>query len=152
AVLLERHGLVAWGETSAEAYRSTLEFVGRAAEALERAGGERIGLGGLKVRELDEADAEDVLADVLPALRGALLADADGVVLEVDRSAEAVAFASSARAPEISQTGAPCPDHLINTKHKPLVVELDPDRDGPAELARALRDGVETYADWYRGY
>ena len=35
----------------------------------------------------------------LPALRGALLADADGVVLEVDRSPEAVAFASSARAP-----------------------------------------------------
>ena len=35
----------------------------------------------------------------LPALRGALLADADGVVLEVDRSPAAVAFASSVRAP-----------------------------------------------------
>ena len=35
-------------------------------------------------------------ASALPALRGALLADADGVVLEVDRSPEAVAFASSA--------------------------------------------------------
>ena len=42
-------------------------------------------------------------------LRGALLADADGVVLEVDRSPEAVAFASSVRAPEVSQVGAPCP-------------------------------------------
>ena len=33
----------------------------------------------------------------------------------------------SARAPEVSQVGAPCPDHLINTKHRPLVVEFDPE-------------------------
>ena len=45
-------------------------------------------------------------------------------MLEVDRSPEAVAFASAARAPEVSQIGAPCPDHLINTKHKPLVVDV----------------------------
>jgi hypothetical protein len=37
AVLLERHGLVTWGRTSEEAYRSTIEFVTRAAEAVSRA-------------------------------------------------------------------------------------------------------------------
>jgi rhamnulose-1-phosphate aldolase/alcohol dehydrogenase len=81
-----------------------------------------------------------------------LLEDADGVVLEVDRSPQAIAFASSARGPEVSQVGAPCPDHLINTKHKPLVVEFDPSTDGSAELAQALRDGVAAYASWYRSY
>jgi NAD(P)-dependent dehydrogenase (short-subunit alcohol dehydrogenase family) len=65
------------------------------------------------------------------------------VILEVDRSAEAVAFASAARAPEVSQVGAPCPDHLINTKHRPLVAEPDAD---------ALRRGVAEYAAWYRDY
>ena len=83
----------------------------------------------------------------LPALRGALLADAAGVVLEVDRSPEAVAFASSARAPEVSQIGAPCPDHLINTKHKPLVVDVRP---GARRRRRARRSasasGVAEYA------
>ena len=54
----------------------------------------RFGLGGSKVAELGEGDAAALLAQTLPALRGALLADADGVVLEVDRSPEAVAFAS----------------------------------------------------------
>jgi len=152
AVLLEKHGLVTWGATSEEAYRSTLRFVGRAAEVLERAGGNLIGLGGQKVRPLDEDEAEEVLADALPALRGALLQEADGVVLEVDRSPEAVAFASSARAPEVSQVGAPCPDHLINTKHKPLVANFDPDRDGAVSLAEVLRQGVDEYADWYRQY
>jgi NAD(P)-dependent dehydrogenase (short-subunit alcohol dehydrogenase family) len=44
----------------------------------------------------------------------------------------------------VSQIGAPCPDHLINTKHKPLVV--------PAAEADAFRNGVAEYAGWYRGY
>jgi rhamnulose-1-phosphate aldolase/alcohol dehydrogenase len=152
AVLLDRHGLVTWGDTSEEAYRTTLEFVGRAADALARAADGRLGLGGQKLRALGDAEAEEMLAPALPALRGALLADAGGVVLQVDRSPDAVAFASSARGPEVSQIGAPCPDHLINTKHRPLVVEFDPDRDGPDDLAEAFRSGVEEYARWYRGY
>jgi rhamnulose-1-phosphate aldolase/alcohol dehydrogenase len=143
AVLLEKHGLVTWGETGEESYRSTIEFVTRAAQAIGRGGNGRFGLGGPTRPELEEASARALLVRSLPALRGALLADADGVVLEVDRSPEAVAFASSARAPEVSQIGAPCPDHLINTKHKPLVSEADPD---------ALRRGVVDYAAWYRDY
>ena len=152
AVLLERHGLVTWGETSEESYRSTLEIVGRASEALARAANGRLGLGGAAVRVADELEAEDVLTRALPVLRGALLADADGVVLEVDRGEEALAFASSRRAPSVSQIGAPCPDHLINTKHRPLVVDFDPDRDDAEALADALRQGVEEFAAWYRGY
>jgi rhamnulose-1-phosphate aldolase/alcohol dehydrogenase len=152
AVLLERHGLVTWGETSEAAYRSTLEFVTRAAEALAAAGEGRFGLGGPKVRPASAEEAERLLATALPALRGELLADARGVVLEVDRSPEAVAFASSAQAPEVSQVGAPCPDHLVNTKHKPLVVDFDPERVSAAELAERLRDGVREYAGWYRDY
>src|SRR5439155_26281464 len=133
-----------------EAYRSTLAFVGRAADALAHAAGGRIGLGGQTLRTLGDTEREELLTQALPVLRGTLLEDADGVVLEVDRSPDAVAFASSARAGEVSQIGAPCPDHLINTKHKPLVVEFDPDRDGPDDLAESFRRGVEEYARWYR--
>ncbi|HEX6725662.1 MAG TPA: class II aldolase/adducin family protein, partial [Gaiella sp.] len=152
AVLLERHGLVTWGSTSEEAYRSTIEFVTRAAEAVDRAGAGRFGLGGRTSPELGESECLALLAQTLPALRGSLLEDADGVVLEVDRSPAAVAFASSSRASEVSQVGAPCPDHLINTKHRPLAVAFDPASDGPADLAAALRRGVDEYGGWYREY
>src|SRR5581483_8054981 len=46
AVLLERHGLVTWGDTGEESYRATLEFVTRAAQAIERHAKRRFGLGG----------------------------------------------------------------------------------------------------------
>ena len=152
AVLLERHGLVTWGSTGEESYHATLEFVGRAARAIERAANGRFGLGGSKVAELDEEEQSSLLAGALPALRGALLKDAEGVVLEIDRSPTAVAFASSRRAPEVSQIGAPCPDHLISTKHKPLAVDFDPETDDAAVLRDRLRTGVDTYSAWYRDY
>ena len=152
AVLLEKHGLVTWGETSEESYRRTIEFVSRAANAIEAAGAGHFGLGGPKVAECGEEDAQLLLLGSLPALRGALLADADGVILEVDRSPEAVAFAASVNGSHVSQVGAPCPDHLINTKHKPLAIDFDPATEGVVELAEALRAGVAEYAEWYRGY
>ena len=152
AVLLERHGLVTWGRTSEEAYRSTIEFVTRAAEAVSRAGADRFGLGGWASPELGESECLALLAQTLPVLRGSLLADADGAVLEVDRSPAALAFASSVRTPEVSQVGAPCPDHLVNTKHRPLVVGFDPATDDADALADAFRRGVEEYGTWYRAY
>jgi rhamnulose-1-phosphate aldolase/alcohol dehydrogenase len=152
AVLLERHGLVTWGATSAECYRATIELVARAAEAIATAGAGRFGLGGRNATELRDVTADVLLAEALPTLRGALLEDADGVVLEVDRSPEALAFASSARGPEVSQVGAPCPDHLIHTKHRPLVVSFDPDSVDADALRAAFRAGVADYAAWYRDY
>ncbi|MBA3375796.1 MAG: bifunctional rhamnulose-1-phosphate aldolase/short-chain dehydrogenase [Actinobacteria bacterium] len=152
AVLLEKHGLVTWGDSSAASYQSTLEFVGKAARTLEEAGDGRLGLGGARVRTLADSEVEPLLAEALPALRGALLGDADRVILQMDRSAEAIAFASSARAPAVSQVGAPCPDHLVHTKHKPLVVNFDADRDDGSDLGEALRVGVADYAGWYREY
>jgi rhamnulose-1-phosphate aldolase/alcohol dehydrogenase len=151
-VLLERHGLVTWGATSEESYRTTCELVTRAAQAVQRAAKGGFGLGGRKVAELREDEAIPLLSRSLPALRGALLADSDGAILEVDRSPEAVAFASSTRAPEVSQIGAPCPDHLIHTKHKPLFVEFDPQTQGADELRVAFAEGVEEFAGWYRDY
>ena len=152
AVLLERHGLVTWGETALEAYASTIEFVTRAAETIDRVGAGQFGLGGQAAAELGDGECLSLLVQTLPALRGALLADADGVVLEVDRSPAAVAFASSAHAPSVSQVGAPCPDHLVSTKHRPLVVAFDPASDSAETLAASLRQGVDGYGAWYRDY
>src|SRR5207247_10108370 len=125
---------------------ATIWFGARAARAIEDAAAGRFGLGGQRTAVLGEGEeARLLLTHALPVLRGALLADSDGAVLEVDRSPEAVAFASAVRTPEVSQVGAPCPDHLINTKHKPLVVEFDPERDDAEALAAAITSGIAEY-------
>lgn len=152
AVLLEKHGLVTWGSTGEESYRRTIELVTRAAEAIAEAGLGSFGLGGPAVRAVSDADADVLLARALPELRGALLTDADSVILEVDRSDEAIAFTTSAQAGHVSQIGAPCPDHLIVTKHKPLAISFDPDRDDAAALGAMFRAGAESYARGYRRY
>jgi rhamnulose-1-phosphate aldolase/alcohol dehydrogenase len=152
AVVLEKHGLVTWGATGEESYRATIEFVTRASAAIEQAGAGRFGLGGQRTAALGDDEADRLLQLTLPALRGALLADTDGLVLEVDRSPEAVAFASSARVAEVSSVGAPCPDHLIHTKHRPLVVDFDPASGGAEDLKQALLRGAAEYAAWYAGY
>src|SRR6266446_1018481 len=81
AVLLEKHGLITWGETSDEAYSSTLEFARRAADALRQVSAYDVLLGGEAVSPVSDEAAESLLAVTLPALRGALLADRRGVVL-----------------------------------------------------------------------
>src|SRR5205814_596514 len=83
AVLLEKHGLVTWGESGEQSYRATIEFVGRAAQAIERAARGGFGLGGRGTAELETESVRSLLSRSLPELRGALLADADGVVLDV---------------------------------------------------------------------
>ena len=84
AVLLEKHGLVTWGETHEESYRATIEFVTRAAQVIERAASGRFGLGGARVEALSDEHVDALLAEALPALRGAL--GGGGVILELDRS------------------------------------------------------------------
>lgn len=153
AVLLAKHGLVTWGETGEESYRLTIEFVSRAAQAIdEAAASRRPRAGATDTQALAAEDANRILETTLPSLRGALLADTDGVILEVDRSPEAVAFASSSRMREVSQVGAPCPDHLINTKHKPLAIDWSPTSADADALDKLLDEGVAAYGEWYRGY
>ena len=95
AVLLEKHGLVTWGETPRrELCRHDRVRLarGRCARAQQGRPLRPRRSGGTPSSADGEANA--LLAASLPALRGALLADTDGVILEVDRSPEAVAFAS----------------------------------------------------------
>ena len=128
--------------------------VARAAEALAQAGDGRLGLGGPRVRAASRAPTPTSCSRPrCPRCAAPCSRTPTASVLEVDRSPEAVAFASRPRdAGEVSQVGAPCPDHLIHTKHRPLVVDFDPDARSADDLRAALAAGVAAYADWYRDY
>jgi rhamnulose-1-phosphate aldolase/alcohol dehydrogenase len=114
-ILLGKHGLITWGETSEQSYRSTLRAI-EAAEAFLRR--ERSGGSG-------EAEAQgqggDGVTDLLPWLRGRLSASAR-VILTLDDSPATLAFLADGRRMAMAAQGAACPDHLVHTGRLPLIL------------------------------
>jgi rhamnulose-1-phosphate aldolase/alcohol dehydrogenase len=153
-VLLAKHGLITWGETHEESYSRTIEAINRAAEFVAQRGGEPFG--GRKVEPLSPERRESLLAEVLPALRGALSSgseEATHKILRADYTSEDVLeFVCGRDSKELSQVGAACPDHLVRTKVKPLWVDFDPEREGADELKDKLKQDIESYRRDYEEY
>jgi rhamnulose-1-phosphate aldolase/alcohol dehydrogenase len=138
-VLLEKHGLVAWGDSSEASYEATLEAVQRALQALAAAAPAEP-LGAVAVPPLRPQARARALVELLPPLRGRISRERHHV-LEVDSSPGVLDFVGRERSAELSQVGAACPDHLVNTKTKPLFLT-----DAP------LDEQLDAYEAWYRSY
>ena len=153
-ILLAKHGLVTWGETHEESYARTIEAINRAAEFVADRAGEPFG--GRKVELLLAESRVSLLAETLPALRGALSsgdASSSHKILRVDHSSEGVLeFVCGRDSKELSQVGAACPDHLVRTKVRPLWIDFDPQSEGAVELKAKIREGVEAYRREYEAY
>jgi rhamnose utilization protein RhaD (predicted bifunctional aldolase and dehydrogenase) len=149
-VLLANHGLFTWAQTSEECYMNSLEAVARANRALDKAIHRPADLGGRRVEPLPPDRAADLLAGLLPVMRGALSEGNPGVVLHVDRGEQAVAFSSSVRGPRLSQAGPACPDSLLTVGYRPLV--LDPVTTADDAARDMVLRGIEGHRRWYRDY
>ncbi|MEJ7816124.1 MAG: bifunctional aldolase/short-chain dehydrogenase, partial [Rubrobacter sp.] len=153
-ILLAKHGLVTWGETHEESYTRTIEAINRAAEFVASRAGEPFG--GRAAEPLAPERREALLAEILPALRGALSSGSEEAahkILRADHASESVLeFVCGRDSKELSQVGAACPDHLVRTKVRPLWVDFDPENEGAGELKERLREGVEAYRREYEAY
>ena len=150
-VVLAKHGLVVWGDTADEAYRRTIEVINRAVEFVNaRTAGEQR-FDGPAREPLDDARRRELLRAVLPALRGAVSSERSKVLV-VDTSPRVLEFVSSRAAPELTDVGAACPDHLVHTKRVPLWVPFDPDADDDGALAARIGDLAGGFREDYRAY
>src|ERR687897_349603 len=153
-VLPAKHGLVTWGATPQESYGRTIEAINRAAEFVASRAGEPFG--GRKVEPPPRKRREALLAEVLPAVRGALSSGAEESshkILRTDHTSEEVlTFVCGRDSEELSQVGAACPDHLVRTKVRPLWIDFDPNNEGDGELVERLREGVSRYREDYEAY
>ena len=147
-VLMAKHGLVTWADTAEACYARTIDSIGRAAEALaERADRRRVFAVGADVPRVDR----EVLIAALPALRGAV-SQRQPMVLRLDTSDRARAFASRPDLAQLASAGPACPDHLVHTKPWPQVVPLEAARAGAEDLVRAFREGVAAFEERYAAY
>ena len=149
AVLLN-HGLFTWGETTKLSYDAHIELVTLAEEHIQRQAKGKTVFGGLKQRPLSTERRHHVAAAVGPVLRG-LVSQGERMVLKFDDAPDVLEFVSSDRGRELSGVGPVTPDHLIQTKRKPLWVDISDPAQVP-ELLQLLREGVAGYAEEYRSW
>jgi rhamnulose-1-phosphate aldolase/alcohol dehydrogenase len=150
ALVLERHGTIAWGETLREAYEATIDLITRAEDAItERKRGRQV-FGPPRVTPLDPARRRDVAIALAPRLRGRLGRNRR-IVLTFDDAPNVVEFVSSRAAPQVSQVGPATPDHTIYTKRLPCFVATDQTDDSQA-LAAAVDRSIEQFVADYTAY
>jgi rhamnulose-1-phosphate aldolase/alcohol dehydrogenase len=147
-VILLNHGLITWADDAREAYDTHIEMVSRCEEYT--AAKDRRVFGPVRRPPLDEATRRDVAARVAPAIRGALSARARAV-LRFDDSPAVLDFMASADAPTLSQIGPATPDHLLNTKRRPLWLDAPDPADADAHAA-AARESLTRHAEEYAAY
>lgn len=151
AVFMAKHGLVTWGNTAEECYRSTIEVINQAAAFIEERMAGKESFGGVKVPALCDERRRAAAVAVLPVIRGAVSQN-KRMILHYDDSPATLEFVNSRDAKELALTGAACPDHLVHTKYVPLFVEYDPTEDDLDTLKRRLKEGIDRYAEEYKAY
>ena len=150
-VLMEKHGLVVWGDSAEESYHKTISVIQEAEQYIEGKIKETAVFGGQKYQPLSDDEATAILAKVMPIIRGAV-SDDKKMILNYDRGEDVLEFVNSHDAAELSQIGAACPDHLVHTKRVPLYVNWDPASQDLEGLIQRIKAGISTFKEEYRVY
>ena len=149
-VVMGKHGLVTWGPDSKTSYEHSIAVIQEAEDYLaNQKRGKRV-FGPLVTPGLNASEREDVLAEVLPVIRGAV-SKRRAAILQHDSSEAVLDYVGSERTPDVSQMGAACPDHLVHVKRKPLFVEWTP-AEGVEALKQKVVEGIAAYEADYVAY
>jgi rhamnulose-1-phosphate aldolase/alcohol dehydrogenase len=150
-VLMEKHGLVTWGETSEECYHKTLAIIQEAENFIASRVNEQTLYGGVKHSALPEQRRREVLSRVMPVIRGAV-SSGRRMILTYDDADDVLQFVNSRDALALSQVGAACPDHLVHTKMVPLFIDWDPAANDINALLEKIKQGIATFKEDYEAY
>lgn len=150
-VLMEKHGLVTWGDTAEESYTKTIEMINKAEAYIEARVDEEQLFGGAKSKPLPAEERSRIAASLMPFIRGAV-SDEKTMMLTFDDADDVLQFVSGKDALQLSQIGAACPDHLVHTKVVPLFIDWTPDASDVEGLRKLLAEGIAAYKEQYKAY
>ncbi len=150
-VLMEKHGLVTWGETSEACYNQTIAIINEAQAYIETRIHAKPLFGGAKYSALSPSERREALVNILPVIRGAV-SDEQRMIVTYDDSDDVLTFVNSHDAPSLSQVGAACPDHLVHTKRVPLYINWEPQADDISHLIEKVKEGIASFKEDYRKY
>src|SRR5699024_2319491 len=74
-VLMEKHGLVTWGNTAKECYNNTIAIIQEAERFIESKISEETLFGGSKYETVEKEQREHILQEIMPLIRGLVSED-----------------------------------------------------------------------------
>jgi rhamnulose-1-phosphate aldolase/alcohol dehydrogenase len=150
-VLLGGHGITAWGATSEECQRHSLEIIRTAEKFLaERGAPEPFGAPAAGFEPLPEKERRERAAALAPVIRGLASTDQRQVGHYTD-SDVVLDFLSRQKLAPLAALGTSCPDHFLRTKVRPLVVDL-PATAPVEDIVARLKELHTEYRAEYRAY
>lgn len=149
--ILGGHGITAWGETSEECEKNSLEIINEAKKFIAEHGADKPF--GEYRPDYDSLPAEEKLtrvAELFPVIRGLASTDAPMVGHWTDTPIVHEFLASEKLVP-LAELGTSCPDHFLRTKVKPLVLDI-PAGSSLEEQLEALKEAHAQYRLDYEAY
>jgi rhamnulose-1-phosphate aldolase/alcohol dehydrogenase len=149
--ILGGHGITAWGATSDDCERHSMEIIRGAQAFIDQRG--KADPFGAPMDGLHALPAEDRIsraAALAPVLRGLASTDTPQVGHFSDHPA-VLEFLTSSEHPRLAALGTSCPDHFLRTKVRPLVLDLPPTAPLEDVLAR-LKELHTAYRADYTAY
>jgi rhamnose utilization protein RhaD (predicted bifunctional aldolase and dehydrogenase)/NAD(P)-dependent dehydrogenase (short-subunit alcohol dehydrogenase family) len=149
-ILLGGHGLFTWGATQRECYLSSIHTIDQMGEFIAKHQNRKGAIfGGLE--HTARPDRLKVVAEILPALRGALSSNRR-VLAHYSDQEDALVFAGSKWSRELSVLGTSCPDHFLRTRVCPLFLNWDPAKQDANALKTSIHTQVAEYREAYKKY
>ncbi|HXN05842.1 MAG TPA: bifunctional rhamnulose-1-phosphate aldolase/short-chain dehydrogenase [Nitrospiria bacterium] len=156
-LVLDKHGLITWGNDAREAYERTIAFNTMAEKYIQaKLKRKKYPLGRQVVKNSlfrpGTKEERKWTASVLPVLRGEI-SGTRKMILLFNNSRPVLDFVNSERGPKFSQAGPFTPDHLMHVKPNPLVLDPLPGLvdDGKVDRKR-VHDLFEKYRKDYEDY
>ena len=149
--ILGGHGITAWGPSSAECERRSLEIISRIEAYLAEHGrADPIGAVVPGRSAPGELERRARAAAIIPRLRGLASTDERMVGHLIDDD-DVLDFVSRERAAELAARGSCCPDHYLRTKVAPMFVQVDASTPIDEVLAR-IEEAHAAYRAEYAAY
>jgi rhamnulose-1-phosphate aldolase/alcohol dehydrogenase len=149
-LILGGHGLFTWGMTQRECYLNSVHTIDQMGEFIQQHQAKKGSVFG-GVDHSPVPDRKAIATQILPALRGTVSSNRRVVAHYADDD-DALAFAGSKWAKELSSLGTSCPDHFLRTRVSPWFIDWDPAKEDVQALKNRIHNEVAGYRANYKKY
>ncbi|HKV79507.1 MAG TPA: bifunctional rhamnulose-1-phosphate aldolase/short-chain dehydrogenase [Candidatus Sulfotelmatobacter sp.] len=149
-LILGGHGLFTWGITQRDCYLNSVHTIDQMGEFIQQHRAKK----GSQFGGVEHSPVQDrkvIATQILPALRGTVSSNRRVIAHYADDD-DALAFAGSKWAKELSSLGTSCPDHFLRTRVCPWFIDWDPAREGVEALKKRIHNEVAGYREGYKKY